>query len=249
MATVQLTDDGNLKIEVGEPDDITTQLGKNPSSFKPYTVKTRYSGVNVYYTYVIKNNYIPPSFKNTDEFVETLRMQAETNEFVQNYAELGAEYMSEYLKEIGLIDKNVYFVKVPTDINYLNNHYFEKFIGMSNNIIEDGITINTDIDTEKLSISDTAPKEAKEYFSGIFRQLNKVDAYYSFDELKIDPKNFIYLNGFIDINTQAFQKVPENAEIILVRDRIKNGHIIYDCIDQLSTRFNIIGVSTLFRQF
>lgn len=250
MSTVSLEDNGNIKIEVGEPYDIITQLGKNPDVFKPYSIKTRYSGVDIFYCYAIKKEYLPASFESTDDFVETLKIQSPTNEYVQNYAEIGGEYLNEYLKEVGIIDDNVYFIKVPSQLGDLNTTFFNSFIGLSNKFVSDGaLTLKDEYTVEDLRISKTAPKEAKEYFRNIFKNLNKVDSFFTFEELKIDPKFYIYLNGFVSVNWNEFSKIPENAQVILVKDRLKNGHVLYDVVEQLSERFNVINISTLFRQF
>lgn len=250
MSTVELTDEGDIKLEAGEPDDITTQLGKyGTGKFEPYKISTRYDGVNIFYVYIIKSEYLPSKFNSTDDFVETLRIQSATNEYVQNYAELGGDYLNEYLKKTGLIDENTYFVKVPSELDDLTDEFFNSFIGMSNNIVKDGVILNEEFSVENLSISETAPQEAKDYFEDVFGNLNKVDAYYSFDELNIDRKFFKYLNGFVKVDWSKFDDIPPNSEIILIRDKLKYGHIIYDCIEKLNSNFNVIGVVNLFRQF
>ena len=249
MATVSLSEDGKLEIQVGEPDDITTQLGKrSDGKYEPYIASTRYKGLNIYYSYVIKNEYIPSNFDSTDDFVETLRLQSSTNEFIESYCELAGEFMNSYLKKIGLIDENTYFVQVPSSMNDLTDLFFSSFIGMSNKFVDDGIILYDEFNSDMFTISDEAPKEAVEYFERLFSELNKVDSYFDFEDMKIDTKHFKYLNGFVKILWGKFEAIPDNAEIILVRDKIKNGHIIYDVIDQLSSKFNIVGSVHLFRQ-
>lgn len=248
MATVSLSDDGNIKIEVGEPDDIITQLGKrSDGEFKPYSISTRYEGINSYYVHVIKDDYLPSVFEDSDDFVETLRVQSATNQYVQNYCDIAGEYLNDYLKKVGIIDENTYFVQVPSSPNDLTETFFKSFIGMSNNFSDEAITIKEEVTANDLVISEHAPKEAVEYFEDLFTQMDKVDAYYDFEDLKIDPKNYIYLNGFITVLWDQIN-IPENAEIILVRDRLRRGHLLYDAIDQLSEKYNVVGIATLFRQ-
>lgn len=248
MATVSLSDDGNIKIEVGEPDDVITQLGKrSDGKFQPYTIATRYEGINAYYVHVVKDEYLPSVFDNSDNFVETLRLQSATNEYVQNYSDIAGEYLNDYLKKVGIIDENTYFIMVPSSPNDLTDTFFKSLIGMSNKFSDEAITIKDEVTADDLVISENAPKEAVEYFENLFNEMDKVDAYYDFEDLKIDTKNYIYLNGFINVLWDQIN-IPDGAEVILVRDRLRNGHIIYDAVDQLSEKFNVVGIATLFRQ-
>lgn len=224
---IDITDSGDIYIETGNDNTPITKLGKGTSSrFQPYS--DRVQGLNILHTYNIINDYIPAKFETTNEFIYALEQQSVNNEYIHNWINLGAEQLFEFLDANGLIDDNLYFMNIQSNSN-ITDIFFEYLTEqVPDKRISNAIMSNDDFNVEDLRIDKSAPKKVKKYLQDLFRQINRMDRTYTFEQLSLEPKYLKFINGFINVNRDKLANVPSSASIMLVSDFFSSRSLILE---------------------
>jgi hypothetical protein len=243
LSVIDVLDNGDLYIETGSPSNVITQLGqKVTGGFKPYANKV--SGVVLYYPYVVSKDFVPASYKSSDEFIQLLEAQSSTNKYVQKWIELGAQSIRDYLRRVGIIDTTTKFIYVKnTKIGdvYAND--------VSNGKVFATIVSKDEVTKDDLTLAKDAPQDAKDHFEPLLQQLDREDVSFNIDDLNLTKKEYELFDGFLDFSDENVLSLTSDEEVILITDYVSSFVALKEATRRLSEQgVNVVAHTCLLRK-
>lgn len=246
---LKVDEEGYIELHVGSPDNLITQLGRRgDGTFKPWSLRTA-NDISLFCPFVVSDGYYPTNFPSSTEFIKSLRDQAYNNPYVDNYVEMGMEHLIKFLNESMVVDSSTKYLFIDNNSD-LTEIMHDKVNGVTNNAFNGIVSLRDQINPDMIFVNEDAPREAKEYFQPILDELQKVDAYYSFEELNFDKKMLKFLSGFSIIDYENMSDITPKDDIVLACDVYTTGYTYSDVLNQLKNNGykNIIGFISLIKQ-